>query len=76
MKHHLQQQVAKLVAEVAEIISRNRIDDLVSSSIVYGAMLAKVCSTSQGQPVTGVRSCAMISIRPAISREGVMAHHS
>src|ERR1700741_3454847 len=36
-------------------------------------MLAKFCSRSQGQPVTGVRSAAITSIRPKISREGFMS---
>src|SRR4051794_23076060 len=36
-------------------------------------MLAKFCSRSQGQPVPGVRSAAMISIRWAISREACIA---
>src|SRR5471032_3210040 len=39
-------------------------------------MLAKSCSRSQGQPVSGVRSVAMISSRREISREGVMKHRS
>src|ERR1700677_2292917 len=39
-------------------------------------MLAKSCSRSHGQPLPGVRSVAMISIRREISREGVMAHQS
>ena len=33
-------------------------------------MVRKVCSRSQGQPVPGVRSAAMISISRAMSREG------
>src|SRR5207244_3731557 len=37
-------------------------------------MVAKFCSRSHGQPVTGVRSAAMISISREISREGVMRH--
>src|SRR3954454_5336238 len=36
-------------------------------------MVAKFCWRSQGQPVTGVRSAAMISIRREMSREGVIA---
>src|SRR3954469_10088536 len=39
-------------------------------------MVAKFCSRSQGQPVTGVRSAAMISIRREMSREGVIAGQS
>src|SRR6266699_5387462 len=35
-------------------------------------MVEKFCSRSHGQPLTGVRSWAMISIRHEISREGVM----
>src|SRR3569833_3575774 len=35
-------------------------------------MVAKGCSMSHGQPVTGVRSAAMISIRREMSRDGVM----
>src|SRR6266581_9732284 len=35
-------------------------------------MVAKFCSRSHGQPVTGVLKRAMISIRREISREGVM----
>src|SRR4051794_38963887 len=35
-------------------------------------MVSKFCSRSQGQPVTGVRSAAMISIRRLISLEGCM----
>src|ERR1700730_17966910 len=35
-------------------------------------MLEKSCSRSQGHPVPGVRSAAMISMRRAMSREGVM----
>src|SRR5437016_6027592 len=38
--------------------------------MVYGAMLAKSCCRSHGQPVPGVRSAAMISIRRPMSREG------
>ncbi len=33
-----------------------------ASSIVYGAIVAKLCSMSHGQPVSGSRSAAMISI--------------
>src|SRR5882762_5489843 len=33
-------------------------------------MVAKFCSRSQGQPVPGVRSAAMISSRREMSREG------
>ena len=33
-------------------------------------MVWKVCSRSQGQPLPGVRSAAMISISRAMSREG------
>src|SRR5689334_15988539 len=36
-------------------------------------MVWNVCSTSHGQPVIGVRSAAMISIRREMSREGVIA---
>src|SRR5882757_10763371 len=39
-------------------------------------MVEKSCSRSHGQPLPGVRNCAMISSRPEISREGVMAHRS
>src|SRR5216684_3924666 len=39
-------------------------------------MVAKFCSRSHGQPLPGVRSVAMISIRPKISREGGMVHRS
>src|SRR6185369_6350742 len=39
-------------------------------------IVAKSCSRSHGQPVTGVRSAAMISMRREISREGVMAFPS
>src|SRR6202790_4424114 len=39
-------------------------------------MVAKSCSRSQGHPVPGVRSIAMISSRREISREGVMEHRS
>src|SRR5712692_9896796 len=35
-------------------------------------MVAKFCSRSHGQPLPGVRSVVMISIRRDISREGVM----
>src|SRR6478736_1859267 len=35
--------------------------------MVYGAMLAKFCCRSQGQPLPGVRKAAMISIRRATS---------
>ena len=35
-------------------------------------MVRKLCSRSQGQPVPGVRSAAMISMRRAMSREGFM----
>src|SRR5690606_12895886 len=35
-------------------------------------MEAKSCSRSQGQPPTGLRRAAMISIRRAISRDGCM----
>src|ERR1700759_3161393 len=37
-------------------------------------MLAKFCSRSHGQPLPGVRSGAMMSSKPLISREGSMAH--
>src|ERR1700733_634764 len=43
-----------------------------ASSIVYGAMVAKFCSRSHGQPVFGVRSAAMMASKRSISREGVM----
>src|SRR6188508_1823788 len=36
-------------------------------------MLEKFCSRSQGQPVSGVRSAAMISNSRAMSREGFIA---
>src|SRR6516164_3108863 len=36
-------------------------------------MVAKFCTRSHGQPVLGVRSAAMISIRRLMSREGVIA---
>src|ERR1700730_9010128 len=36
-------------------------------------MVAKFCARSQGQPVFGVPSAAMISSRRPISREGVIA---
>src|SRR4030081_703443 len=39
-------------------------------------MDAKSCSRSQGQPVPGVRSLAMISSRREISREGVIMHQA
>src|ERR1700730_632298 len=39
-------------------------------------MVAKFCSRSHGQPLPGVRSVAMISIRPEISRGGGMVHRS
>src|SRR4051794_6995352 len=39
-------------------------------------MVEKSCCRSHGQPVPGVRSCAMISSRREMSREGVMAHRS
>src|SRR5580698_1126938 len=35
-------------------------------------MLAKFCSRSHGQPVPGVRNCAMMSSRALMSREGGM----
>lgn len=38
--------------------------------MVYGAIVAKFCSRSQGQPVFGVRRAAMISISRAMSLEG------
>src|SRR3954453_7629203 len=37
-------------------------------------MVEKSCSRSHGQPLPGVRSCAMMSSRPEISREGVMKY--
>src|SRR5271163_2713089 len=40
--------------------------------MVNGAIEAKVCSISQGQPAMGSRSAAMISIRRRISLEGCM----
>src|ERR1700716_2594217 len=40
--------------------------------MVYCAIVAKSCSRSHGQPVTGARSAAMISSNREISREGVM----
>src|SRR5260370_7766796 len=40
--------------------------------MVYGAMVAKLCSRSHGQPLPGVRSAAISSIRRAMSREGLM----
>src|SRR5260370_10481460 len=40
--------------------------------MVYGAIVAKVCSRSHGQPLPGVRSAAMSPMRHAMSREGVM----
>src|SRR3981081_1845134 len=39
-------------------------------------MVAKSCSRSQGQPVPGVRSLAMISSRREISRAGVSMHQA
>src|SRR5450631_3801792 len=44
--------------------------------MVQGANVAKFCSRSHGQPLPGVRSVAIISIRPEISREGGMVHRS
>src|SRR5260370_33488893 len=40
--------------------------------MVYGAMVAKLCSRSHGQPLPGVRSAAISSMRRAMSREGLM----
>src|SRR5208282_5148426 len=37
-------------------------------------MVEKSCSRSHGQPLPGVRSAAMISMRRAISEEGFMGH--
>src|ERR1700694_3633503 len=37
-------------------------------------MVEKFCSRAHGQPLPGVRSIAMISSKPEISREGVIAH--
>src|SRR5216684_1068601 len=39
--------------------------------MVYGAMVEKFCARSHGQPVPAARSAAIISMRRAISREGV-----
>src|SRR5947209_7700526 len=41
--------------------------------MVYGAMVAKLCSRSHGQPLPGVRSAAISSMRRAMSREAVMS---
>src|SRR3978361_628395 len=39
-------------------------------------MVEKSCSRSHGQPLPGVRNCAMMSSSREISREGVMAHRN
>src|SRR6202049_1720134 len=41
--------------------------------MVYGAIVAKLCSRSHGQPLPGVRSAAIRSSSRAMSREGVVA---
>src|SRR5690242_6797247 len=41
--------------------------------MVYGAMVAKLCSRSHGHPEPGVRNAAMMSISAPISREGFIA---
>ena len=43
-----------------------------TSPTTYGAIVSKVWTLSQGQPVLGSRSAAMISMRRAMSREGSM----
>src|SRR5215831_4958011 len=41
--------------------------------MVEGAIVEKFCARSHGHPVPGARSAAMISMRRAISREGMTA---
>ena len=62
VKNDLQQEVAELLAQISEIAARDGVGDLVGLPRSYkGAMVAKFCSRSQGQPVPGVRRAAMIS---------------
>ena len=74
MEHHLQQEIAEFVAQIAEIAARDGVGDLIGFLDGVGRDLAKFCSRSHGQPLPGVRSAAMISSRPEISREGFMLH--
>ena len=71
MEHHLQQQVAEFVAQVGQISALDRIRDLVGFLDRVGGDGREICSRSQGQPVPGVRSAAMISSNREMSEEGV-----
>jgi len=68
--------ITEFFSAIIGIAAADRLDNLISSSIVQGAIAAKLCSKSQGQPVTGVRSAAVISIRCEISREGGVPYYS
>ena len=76
MKHHLQQEIAEFVAEIVEIAARDGVGDFIGFLDGVGGDGRKFCSRSHGQPLPGVRSAAMISSKPEISREGVMMHRS
>ena len=66
----LEQEVAELVLEIAHVVPLDGVGDLVGLLDRVGSDGPKLCSRSQGQPVTGVRSAAMISTRRSISRPG------
>ena len=58
---HLQQQIAQFALQGGPVGFLDRVRDLVGFLYRVGAMLAKSCSMSHGQPVSGSRSAAMIA---------------
>ena len=70
MEGDLEQKVAQLVLEVVQVAARDGVGHLVGFLERIGRDGLEVCSRSQGQPLPGVRSAAMISISRAMSREG------
>ena len=72
----LQQQIAKLFPEVDQVAAGDRLGHFVGFLDRVRGDGGEVCSLSQGQPVSGSRSAAMISISRPISREGSIPNAS
>ena len=69
----LEQEIAELVAQVGEVAARDRVGDLVGFLDACRARWSRSSAPGPtGSRSPGVRSAAMISIRRAMSREGVM----
>ena len=66
MENDLQQQVAKLIPQIQQVRTLDGICYFVGFLDRIGAIVSNVCVRSHAQPITGVRSRAMMSINVPI----------